>query len=65
MQGMAHATKADKSATKRRRAEAERARGMFARLAPGMSMADELIAERRAETRSEERTDDEQQRGGN
>ena len=33
---------------------AARARGMFADLAPGVSLADELIAERRAEAAREE-----------
>jgi hypothetical protein len=50
---MAHATKVDKSVVKQRRAAAERMRGMFANVAPGVSMADELIADRRAEVRAE------------
>lgn len=53
MRGMAHATKADKSAIERR-AAIERTRGMFAHLAPDVSLADELIADRRAEVRAEE-----------
>lgn len=36
--------------TAERRAEAKRLRGLFGELAPGRSLADELIAERRAET---------------
>jgi hypothetical protein len=32
----------------------ERTRGMYAHLAPGRSLADELIADRRAEARSED-----------
>jgi hypothetical protein len=53
MMGMAHATGADKSAVERR-AAIERTRGMFAHLAPGVSLADELIADRRAEARAED-----------
>jgi hypothetical protein len=51
---MAHATKADASVVKRRREAAEQLRGMFAHVAPGTSLADELIADRRAEVRAEE-----------
>ncbi len=51
---MAHATKADKAAVERR-AAIERTRGMFAHLAPSESLADELIADRRAEARAEDR----------
>jgi hypothetical protein len=43
--------------TERRRAAAERMRGMFANLAPGRSLVDELIAERRAEARLEDQED--------
>ena len=50
---MAQATKADKAAVERR-AAIERTRGMFAHLAPGESLADELIADRRAEARTED-----------
>lgn len=50
-EAMAHATA--KSTAKQRRAAAERARGMFADLAPGVSLADELIADRRAEAQAE------------
>lgn len=46
----------------RRRAAAERMRGIFADVAPGRSLADELIAERRAEARAEDREDDERRR---
>lgn len=59
---MAHATKVDKSVVKRRRAAAEQMRGMFAHLAPGVSLADELIADRRAEVRAEERAEAERRR---
>jgi hypothetical protein len=60
--GMTQATKAAKSTAKQRRAAAERTRGMFAHLAPGVSMADELIAERRAEAQAEERADAQRRR---
>jgi hypothetical protein len=60
---MAHATKANKSAVQRRRAAAQQMRGMFAHVAPGVSMADELIADRRAEVRAEERADAERRSG--
>lgn len=55
---MAHATKAKQSATERRSAAIERTSGMFAHLAPGVSLADELIADRRGEVRAEEQADD-------
>jgi hypothetical protein len=51
---MAHATKVSKTTVERRRAAIERTSGMFAHLAPGVSLADELIADRRAEVRAEE-----------
>lgn len=51
---MAQATKASKAAVERH-AAIERTRGMFAHLAPGESLADELIADRRAEARAEDR----------
>jgi hypothetical protein len=59
---MAHATNADASVVKRRREAAEQLRGMFAHVAPGVSLADELIADRRAEVRAEERAEAERQR---
>jgi hypothetical protein len=59
---MAHATKADASVLKRRREAAEQLRGMFAHVAPGISLADELIADRRAEVRAEERAEAERRR---
>lgn len=59
---MAHATKADKSAVERR-AAIERTRGMFSHLAPGTSLADELIAERRAEARAEDLREADRRRG--
>jgi hypothetical protein len=44
----------DKAAVERQ-AAIERTRGMFAHLAPGQSLADDLIADRRAEARAEDR----------
>lgn len=61
MTDMAHATGADKSAVERR-AAIERTRGMFAHLAPGVSLADELIADRRTEVRDEELQEAERRR---
>lgn len=55
---MAHATKAKQSAAGRRVAAIERTSGMFAHLAPGVSLADELVADRRAEVRAEEQADE-------
>jgi len=43
----------------RRRAAAERMRGLFADVAPGRSLVDELIADRRAEAAAEDREDEE------
>ena len=51
--GMAHATKLTKSEVERRRAAAERMRGLFADVAPNRSLVDELIADRRAEAAAE------------
>jgi len=59
---MAHATKAKQSAAERRSAAIERTSGMFAHLAPGISLADELIADRRAEVRAEEQADEAERR---
>lgn len=61
-EAMAHATKADPSVVKRRREAAEQLRGMFAHVAPGVSLADELIADRRAEVRAEEQAEAERRR---
>lgn len=61
---VAHATKTKKSAAERRSAAIERTSGMFAHLAPGVSLADELIADRRAEVRAEEHADAAAHRGG-
>jgi len=52
---MAHAVKLSKSEVERRRAAAERMRGLFADVAPDRSLVDELIADRRAEARVEAR----------
>lgn len=56
--GMAHATKVTKSEVQRRRAAAERMHGLFADAAPGRSLVDELIANRRIEARAEDREDE-------
>ncbi len=48
----------------RRRAAIEATRGMFAHLAPGVSLAEELIADRRAEVLAEEAADKAQRRRG-
>lgn len=55
MRCMACAAKDARSEEERRRQAAERMRGLFADLAPGRSLSDELIAERRAEARAEDR----------
>jgi hypothetical protein len=47
----------EEAGIKQRRAAAERMRGMFADLAPGRSLVNELIAERLAEARREDRED--------
>jgi hypothetical protein len=59
---MTHATKAEQSAAERRVAAIERTSGMFAHLAPGVSLADELVADRRAEVRAEEQADEAERR---
>jgi hypothetical protein len=51
----ANETKPEQTPEERRRAAAERLRGLFAHVAPGRSLADELIADRRAEVRRDER----------
>lgn len=50
---MAHATKVTDAEVEKRLAAIEYAQGSIAHLAPGVSLADELIAERRAEARAE------------
>lgn len=47
--GMRHVTKLSTSEVERRRAAAERMRGLFADVAPNRSLVDELIADRRGE----------------
>jgi hypothetical protein len=56
------ADKPTNSEVERRRGAAERLRGLFADVAPGRSMADDLIAERRAEARAEDREDEARRR---
>ena len=53
-EGMTHVSEPDDSVAKCRRAAAEKMRGMFAHVAPGLSLADGLIADHRAEVRAEE-----------
>lgn len=50
---MAHATKVTDAEVEKRLAAIEFAQGSIADLAPGRSLADELIAERRGEARAE------------
>lgn len=50
---MAHTTSLTKSEIERRRAAAERMRGLFADVAPDRRLVDELIADRRAEAATE------------
>lgn len=57
---VAHVPKASKAAE--RRVAIERTRGMFAHVAPGESLAEELIADRRAEVHAEELHGTEQRR---
>lgn len=58
---MAQATKLTDSEIQRRRAAAERARGMLGR-DPSRSFGDELIAGRRKEARAEDREDEDRRR---
>lgn len=53
MAHMARVTKLTKSEVERRRAAAERMRGLFADVAPDRSLVDELISDRRAEAAAE------------
>jgi hypothetical protein len=55
---MAISTKSVWLETNHRRAVIEATRGMFAHLGSGVSLADELIADRRAEVRAEEAADE-------
>jgi hypothetical protein len=52
---MTQAVKVTDPVTERRRAAAERMRGIFADVAPGRNLVDELIANRRAEAQAEDR----------
>lgn len=53
---MTRKTNTDQSAAERRAVAIERTSGMFTNLAPGVSLADEVVADRRAEARTEGRT---------
>jgi hypothetical protein len=61
---MAQATRLTKAEVARRRAAAERMRGLFADVAPDRSLVDELIADRRAEAEAESRESAGRQRRG-
>ncbi len=52
---MVRASRSAQSEVERRRKAAEATRGMFAHLAPGRNLSDELIADRRAEAEAEAR----------
>jgi hypothetical protein len=52
---MSRSSKTVKAEIERRRAAAERLRGLFADVAPVRSMSGELITQRRAEARAEDR----------
>jgi hypothetical protein len=54
---MTDAPQATKSVLERRRAAIDRTSGVLTRLAPGRSLVDELIAERRSEARAEEQAE--------
>jgi hypothetical protein len=53
---MARASRASESDEARRRVAAQRMRGLFADVARDCSLVDELLAERKAEARAEDRT---------
>lgn len=61
---MARASKNTDPEVEKRLAAIEYAQGSIAHLAPGRSLADELIADRRAEARSEELGDQAERRRG-
>jgi hypothetical protein len=61
---MAHATKVTDVEVEKRLAAIEYAQGSIAHLAPGRNLADELIADRRAEARAENPGDGARQRSG-
>ncbi len=48
----------------KRLAVIERTLGMYAHVAPGVSLVDELIADRRAEARAEDLAEEAERRGG-
>lgn len=52
---MAQKTKPHTTSAGERRAAIERTRGMLAHLAPGVSLSDEIVADRRTESRAEDR----------
>jgi hypothetical protein len=60
---MAHATKVTDVEVEKRLAAIEYAQGSIAHLAPDRNLADELIADRRAEARAENAGDRAGQRG--
>jgi len=64
MEAVSQAVKVTESELRRRRAAIERARGLFADIAPGRSLVDELIADRRAEARAEDQAAEDSARGG-
>lgn len=59
---MAHATKVTDADIEKRLTAIKFARGSIAHLAPGVSLVDELIADRRAEARTEHREAEEEAR---
>lgn len=61
---MAHATKVTDAEVEKRLAAIEYARGGIAHLAPDRNLADELIADRRAEVRGEKADAGSGQRSG-
>jgi hypothetical protein len=61
---VAHSTKVTDVEVEQRLAAIEYAQGSVAHLAPGRNLADELIADRRAEVRAEESGKRAGQRGG-
>jgi len=61
---VAHATQVTDAEVEQRLAAIEYAQGSVAHLAPGRNLADELIADRRAEVRAEESGKRAGQRGG-
>ncbi|MGE5335900.1 MAG: hypothetical protein ACM3JL_00560 [Nitrososphaerota archaeon] len=60
---MAHASKVSDAEVEKRLAAIEYAQGSIAHLAPGQNLADELIADRRAEAQAETRPKPVKRRG--